>query len=432
MANCPFCGFDGLEEGQTCAVCGADASTMTRVASAADGSTAIAPASAQSQPSPSIFAERYIVDAMVGRGGMGAVFRVRDHTDGATRALKILHAGADVDQSALRRFRREAEILGRINHPSIPRIYDSGVRGRQMYLVTDFIEGDSLRSAIRKRGAFPIDEAARIAIAIAECLDVAHAHGVIHRDIKPHNVMLSPGGAIWLLDFGIARDVGIKAESITGTGVLVGTPEYMSPEQFQGAQVDGRSDIYSLGVLLFQLATGTLPFVADTPVSFAIKHTQEPPPNPRAIRAEIPMWMARIILRCMEKEPRNRYATAGDIAADLRKSPERKRTVSRLPNGDFIVHDDTTDEEWALIIAAAHEKTGEWSIGNTIQYGGTFYKLARVDVDETFPAPFVYRFAFWPESEVFRRVVDYEPEARTPATSQGQISGKLKKLFGRN
>jgi serine/threonine protein kinase len=417
LAVCVWCGFDKLQdEAEFCAVCGQtpDSHTVKLVDTHTGERVEDAPTVLHA-PTPSpvdrIFADRYRIESTVGRGGMGSVFRVIDLKGGEQRALKVLHSTTGQSRSALQRFEREAEMLRRIAHPAVPKIHDFGIAGDAMYLVTDFVDGTNLREAIGSRGAFPLAEITTIGIAVAECLTRAHEHGIIHRDIKPHNVMLTRNGEVRLIDFGIARDAAFNATAITGTGFMLGTPQYMSPEQFEGSHVDGRTDLYSLGVLLFELATGRLPFQADTPGAFALKHATETPPQPRQIRSEIPMLLNRVILKCLEKVPHDRYATADDLVMDLRRASDAKRKVQRTKLGDYVV-DEQTEEEWALVLAATREKS-DWTPGMTLLFNGSYFRLARVDYDTAYPSPYVYRFTFWPETEAIRRMVDYE-QPQTP------------------
>jgi serine/threonine protein kinase len=426
VAICVWCGFDKLEAtAELCGVCGQapDAGSVTFEAKTEMGGTPTAVRPADAPPVARIFAEHYEIEAPVGRGGMGSVFRVIDRRDGKTYALKVLHASA-ADASTLKRFEREAAVLRRIAHEAVPKIRGYGVAGGSMYLVTEFIDGANLRDAITERGAFPLPEIVRIGASIADCLNAAHGHGVIHRDIKPHNVMLTRDHQVRLIDFGIARDAAVNATAITGTDVMLGTPHYMSPEQFEGRRTDARSDIYSLGVVLFQLATGRLPFHAETPTALALKHVGEAPPHPRAIRPDIPMLLDRLILKCLEKNPSERYPTAGDLATDLRRTLDARRNVQRTRIGDFIVHEETGDD-WALVLASPRERP--WPPGMTLFFNGAYFKLARVDYDEEYPAPYVYRFTFFSETEAIRRFVDYETEAGTPPPQKSAIA----KLFGK-
>jgi serine/threonine protein kinase len=416
LAICVWCGFDRLqEEAELCAVCGQtpDSNSITIVKTSGE-----VPTDKRSEPArpevARVFAGRYYIIEVVGRGGMGSVFRVTDERDRGTYALKVLHAAAGGSSWSLKRFRREAEILARIAHPAVPKIRDFGIVDESMYLVTDFIDGRNLRDLIASTGALPVREVVRIGSEIADCLNAAHEHGVIHRDIKPHNVMLTSSGQI---------DAAVNATAITATGFTVGTPQYMSPEQFNGSRVDARTDIYSLGVVLFEASTGRLPFQGDTPTALGMMHAGEPPPHPRALRAEIPMLLNRVILKCLEKNPADRYPTAGDVARDLRRSAEARRSVQRTRSGDYVVHEDT-GEEWALVLASSKEKAG-WTPGTTLQYSGNYFKLERIDYDTSYPSPYVYRFSFCPESEVIRRFVDYDqPEMPAPASRFGKWFGK--------
>ncbi len=415
MAICVWCGFDRLqEEAELCGLCGQtpDSNSIT-IVKTADEAQADKRSEAPRPQVDRVFAGRYHIVELVGRGGMGSVFRVTDERDHGTYALKVLHAAAGGSSWPLKRFRREAEILARIAHPAVPKIRDFGVVGESMYLVTDFIDGTNLRDEIASKGALPVPEVVRIGSEIAACLNAAHEHGVI----------LTSDGQIRLIDFGVARDAAVNATAITATGFTVGTPQYMSPEQFNGLRVDARSDIYSLGVVLFEASTGRLPFHGETPTALGMKHAGEPPQHPRALRAEIPMLLNRVILKCLEKNPADRYPTAGDVARDLRRSAEAKRSVQRTRAGDFVVHEDT-GEEWALVLASSKEKAG-WTPGTTLQYSGNYFKLERIDYDTSYPSPYVYRFSFCPESEVIRRFVDYDQaETPAPASRFGRWFGK--------
>jgi serine/threonine protein kinase len=408
MGVCEHCGFDALEEGVECAVCGSRAESSETDESSQETVWMTSPRRHRGVPSEpkALFRDRYRLEAVLGTGGMGSVSRVTDLTTGRVLALKILHQAAHSIDS-MQRFQREVEILRRIEHALIPRIHDSGVFDQKMYLVTDLVEGETLRSVISMRGSLPANEVSRIASIIAEGLEVAHHHGVIHRDVKPHNVILMPDGQIRLLDFGIAREVGFDAQEITASGILIGTPQYMSPEQFSGEKVDARSDIYSLGVLMFELVTGTLPFTADTAVAMGILHMQETPPPPRMVEPSVPPWLNRVILKCLEKRREDRYPTAGDLAAELNR-PHGRPQYRRLRSGDLIIDSDETSE-WALVIASKEEKR-DWTSGATLLFDSTYYRLELAELDETLPAPYVYRFTFWPEGEAIRKLLQFHPD----------------------
>lgn len=420
MAICDYCGFDGHTPGEPCAVCGVG--EETEVLDPSEART-LRPRDTPRpiDTAPAIFKDRYQIEQTIGRGGMGTVHRAIDRKTNEIVALKILHFSMSVEDTPFQRFQREVRILRRIDHPLIPRIHDAGLHGERMFLVTDLVEGVSIRDVIAKKGKFAPWDIVRIGSFIAEGLEVAHHSGVIHRDIKPHNVMLTSDGEVRLLDFGIARDVAKGAKSITDTGMLVGTPEYMAPEQFQGEKIDARSDIYSLGVMLFQMATGRLPFQAETPVALGMKHVSEPPPPPRTIVPDLPAGLNRIILKCLEKRREDRYPTASDLADDLRTAGEGRRHVRRLRCGDYLIEDDS-DRSWEMVIASRSEK--KWPEGSTLVMDGTYYRLGQRDYDEEMPAPWIYRFSFWPESEVIRKLIEYDPD-------QPQETGRSDSLLGR-
>lgn len=412
---CSFCGFDGLRDGGACPLCGRDASRFTESPTVIGDSAAPGLESADTPDPGALVAGRYRVIRLLGRGGMGTVFEAEDQTSRARRAVKILHLPAGVSDQIAQRFRREAAVMARIDHPGVPRLHEAMIEKGRMILVTDFVEGTSLREVIRERGIIPPAEAAEIAARIADALNAAHEQGVIHRDVKPHNVMIVPGGGVRLLDFGVAREVGFGAERITSTGGMVGTPHYMSPEQFAGP-IDARSDIYSVGIVLFEMTTGRLPFDGDTAVALARQHADDLPHEPRSLREDLPAWLNRAILRCLEKEPRDRYATAADLAFELRRPRQSRPRIAPQPNGDRIIEDD--GDAWALVLSAPKEKPG-WSPGMTLLFHERPYLLEEALFEE---GRFLYRFSFSPEGEVYRKVVEYDGRPTPPS-----LGDKLRK-----
>ncbi len=432
---CSQCGFDAVEEGKPCGLCGEITLTGTtpfeQLATEVRPHTPGRSVAVPDYANGFLYADRYRIDDFLGRGGMGSVYRVSDTANGGTFALKILHSSSGSDEAGgTERFKREINILARLQHDAIPQIHHYGVRDGEMYFVCDFIDGRNLRVEARERGAYPPAEAAAIIARIADALDAAHRHGIVHRDVKPHNVMVSLNGTIYLLDFGVARGAGLDMKTITATGMIVGTPEYMSPEQFMGIRVDRRSDIYSLGVVLFELLTGKLPFTADTPIAIAMKHQTDTAPAPRSLRPEIPAWLDRVVTRCMSKRPEQRFLTASDLASELRRERTGSRREDHLPNGDSIVLDDSESEEWALVLGTKREKR-EWEPGMAFRFQDRYYRL-----DQTVAEPngrgWVYRFSDWPEEEIFRGVVDYEQNAAQEASSEaGKLSTRLKGFFSR-
>lgn len=427
---CLECGFELVEEGRSCAVCGAEteAGTTARTAELAQAATL-----QQQRPRGSgrrdaqlqqgdLFADRYEILSPLGRGGMGAVYRALDRQTGGERALKVLHAASDDDDAAAR-FRREIEILARVEHPGIVRIFDGGVAGDRMYFAAELIDGEDLRTLLRRSGVLAPAEAARIGAAVAAALAAAHALGVVHRDVKPHNVMIRADGAITLLDFGVARGVGIDMRTITSTGVIVGTPHYMAPEQFQGLRVDARSDIYSLGIVLYEMLCGTVPFRGDTPVGLAMQHQQTLPPPIRTQRPSVPAWLERVVLKCLEKEPASRFPSAAEVAAELTRVRTGEKRTRTLPSGDELIEDDSDTEQWALTLITPDERR-EWTVEMALQFEGRFYRLADIRVAGQ---RWRYRFTHWPEEQILRKVVDYDTDV---ASRKKSVRERLKGWLG--
>ena len=238
-----------------------------------------------------VYADRYHVERLLGKGGMGEVFLVRDAQTGTAAALKVLNASED-DDDRVERFKREIGVLSRINHAAVPRILDWGVDRGRVFFVSELVDGHDLRTEIKRRSAFATADAVALVTTVADVLSAAHAAGVVHRDVKPSNIMIARDGTVRLLDFGLARTTGVDTTTLTKTGMIVGTPTYMSPEQFDNTWVDERSDIYSLGVVLFELLTGRPPFSAGTVIGVAMMHKNDLPPSTQTIREDVPGWPA--------------------------------------------------------------------------------------------------------------------------------------------
>jgi eukaryotic-like serine/threonine-protein kinase len=262
-----------------------------------------------------VFAGRYEVKEVLGAGGMGVVYRAFDRELGEPVAIKTLRPDTVAgDPVALERFKQEIRLARRITHRNVVRTYDLGEAGGLYYLTMEYVEGTSLKQLIQSRGRLPVPVTLTIGKQLCRALEVAHEQGVIHRDIKPQNMVVEPNGFLKVMDFGIARLANPpKGKGLTEAGMSIGTPDYMSPEQISGLELDPRSDLYSTGVVLFECLTGRLPFEADTPWSLIAKHIEEDPPDPRSLNADVPEGLARVVLRAMAKDREQRFQTAAQL-----------------------------------------------------------------------------------------------------------------------
>ena len=264
---------------------------------------------------PNTLGGRYEVGERVGVGGMADVYVADDTQLGRQVALKILHPQYAGDDAFVERFRREALSAAKLQHPNIVQIYDSGREGDFNYIVMEYVEGRSLKEYLADEGPLDIRDASRIAAEVLTALAYAHRTGLVHRDIKPGNILLSNDGKVQVTDFGIAR--AEAGSTMTQTGTILGTAYYLSPEQAQGLPLDGRSDIYSLGVVLYEMLTGRRPFEGDSPVSIAYKHVREMPRPPSNYRSDIPRPLEAIVLNSLAKRPEDRYSSAALMRRDL-------------------------------------------------------------------------------------------------------------------
>jgi serine/threonine-protein kinase len=269
---------------------------------------------------PHVLLDRYEVGRLLGVGGMAEVFEGRDRLLARRVAIKVLQAQFARDPSFLIRFKREAQAAASLSHPNIVAVYDTGSEDGTHFIVMEYVDGRTLKEVIRAEGRLYPERAAEICQDVCSALVAAHARGLIHRDIKPGNVMLTPDGKVKVMDFGIAR--ATTSETITQTAAVIGTAQYISPEQAQGQTVDYRSDLYSLGCCLYEMLTGTVPFTGATPVAIAYRHVREDPTPPRQLNPDIPAPLEAICLKAMAKLPDNRYQTAAEFQDDL----ERFRT----------------------------------------------------------------------------------------------------------
>ncbi|WP_251422123.1 Stk1 family PASTA domain-containing Ser/Thr kinase [Veillonella agrestimuris] len=266
-----------------------------------------------------ILDNRYNIIRKIGSGGMADVYLGEDALLGRPVAIKILHSNFANDEEFVARFKREAQAAGKLNHPNIVNMYDVGFDQGLHYIIMEYVDGKTLKEYIKEKGPLSIDEAVKFTIAIAEGLEHAHAMGIVHCDIKPHNVIITDNGRVKVTDFGIARAMN-STNTMMYTNSIMGSAHYLSPEQASGKSVDGSTDIYSLGVVLYEMLTGKVPFEGETPISVALKHVREKVTPPTRHNHSIPPLLEGVVLRALEKDPKDRFASITDMISDLRLS----------------------------------------------------------------------------------------------------------------
>ena len=303
---------------------------------------------------PQVLGERYEIGGVLGRGGMAEVHRGRDLRLGREVAVKVLRSDLARDPSFQVRFRREAQASASLNHPAIVAVYDTGedrtATGATPYIVMEYVEGETLRDVLRREGRLSPERAMSLSADVCGALDFSHRNGIVHRDVKPGNVMITPQGTVKVMDFGIARAVSDSAATMTSTAAVIGTAQYLSPEQARGESVDARSDVYSMGCMLYELVTGAPPFTGDSPVSVAYQHVREDPKLPSSINPVIPAELDSILLKAMSKNPANRYQSAADMRNDLLRALAGQRVEATPVMGDA---------EKTTILAAARGGYGD-------------------------------------------------------------------------
>ncbi len=289
--------------------------------------------------------DRYEIVGKIGAGGMSDVYKAADHSLGRNVAIKVLKQEFSEDINFVTKFRTEAQSAAKLEHPNIVNIYDVGSESGMHYIVMEYVEGITLKTYIEKKHQLSFKEAVSISIQVARGIEAAHNKGIIHRDIKPQNIIISTEGKVKVTDFGIAR----AASSNTISSDVMGSVHYASPEQARNGFVDGRSDIYSLGIMMYEMVTGRVPFDGDTTVAVAIQHLQEEMVSPSAYASELPISMEKIILKCTQKNPDRRYQNIADVLMDLRKS-----LIS--PNEDFVVMIEPLEQGKTRVISEAELK----------------------------------------------------------------------------
>jgi serine/threonine protein kinase len=269
-----------------------------------------------SQLEPGNVLDHYRIDAVVARSGMSTLYRATDQLNGRQVALKVPHPEMEADPVLLERFKREEEIGQLLDHPGVVKTFDGEARSR-VYMVIEWVDGRLLRTILNEEKALPIERALKIAISICDALDYMHKHGIVHRDLKPENVMVDDNDAIKLIDFGIAMKEDARRLTFVNLSAALGTPDYISPEQVRGQRGDQRSDIYALGIMLYEMLTGRVPFVGPNPLAAMNERVLMDPPPPRELNGEISPELEEILYRALERDPRHRYATAHEMIWDL-------------------------------------------------------------------------------------------------------------------
>jgi serine/threonine protein kinase len=311
--RCPHCSADNRDDSRFCHQCATPLPTPVPGTPPPDSPTLIA--AFENLTRGTLFAGRYEIIEELGKGGMGSVYKAFDQKLQEVVALKIIRPELGFNAAAVERFKTELKNARKIAHRHVCRLYDLGEAGLVQFISMEYVEGEDLKKFIRRAGPIGAGRAVAIARQVAEGLAEAHRMGVIHRDLKPQNIMVDRDGRARIMDFGLSRF--LESEGMTGTGVMLGTPEYMSPEQVELRDIDARSDLYAMGVILFEMVTGHVPFEGQTPLAVAIKHKSEPPPDARETNPLVPEPLVRIIYRCLEKDPGKRFQSADELAEAL-------------------------------------------------------------------------------------------------------------------
>ena len=321
--KCPKCDTENTQDSQYCKVC----ATSLTGGDAPPSITQTIETPREELKRGTLFANRYEIIEELGKGGMGRVYRVFDNKIDSEVALKLVRSDIAADKNTVERFRNELKLARDITHKSVCRMYDLNEEQGTHYITMEYVSGGDLKRFIRRSGQLSIGTALKIAIQLCEGLSEAHKLGVIHRDLKPNNIMIDAQGNARIMDFGIARSLSTKG--ITARGVMIGTPEYMSPEQVEGKEVDPRSDVYSLGIILYEMVTGRVPFEGDTPFTIGVKHKSETPKDPREFNTQITEDLGFLIMKCLEKGKENRYQNTGEVLSVLNQIEKGIPTTER-------------------------------------------------------------------------------------------------------
>jgi eukaryotic-like serine/threonine-protein kinase len=302
------------------------------------------------------FGPRYRIEALLGQGGMGRVYKAYDKDLDRTVAIKVVREGAIGQSDALKRFKQELVLASKISHKNILRIHDMGDVNGLRFISMAYVEGQDLQHIIRDNPKMPMERVLKFAQQIADALAAAHAEGVVHRDLKPQNLLVDKFDQIFVCDFGLAKSFEEGAIGMTRTGAFLGTPRYMSPEQVEGKPADGRADLYSFGLILYEMVTGDVPFTGESTLKVMYQRIQEKPKSPKTLNPDLPNWLVRLIMRCLERDPDARYQNAYEILADLQGSNSMsgvsRSSISRSGSQSVIIQiPEFASHKWVWIVA---------------------------------------------------------------------------------
>ncbi|HVB86129.1 MAG TPA: tetratricopeptide repeat protein, partial [Candidatus Dormibacteraeota bacterium] len=330
MLICPQCKTPNQDSAVNCSQC------STPVSIELDPGATLQTADPTAIRTGSDFGPRYRIESLIGQGGMGRVYKAYDRELDRTIAIKVVREGVMGETNALERFKQELVLASKISHKHILRIHDLGEVNGVKFITMAYVDGKDLHQVLKESPRLPLDRVLNYAAQLADALLAAHLEGVVHRDLKPQNVLVDKNDQLYVSDFGLAKSFAEGAAGMTQTGAFLGTPRYMSPEQAEGKATDGRSDLYAFGLILYEMAAGDIPFTGKSSLELMYQRISVAPKNPKLLNPEIPNWLAQIIMRCLEKDPEARYQNANEILEDLKTSgagSSTSRTFSRTGSG---------------------------------------------------------------------------------------------------